>query len=497
MAFFRQRFRATNPLDWPKLGLLAALLLLFAWNVGAPVLHVWDEARLAVNATEMLRSGDWLITRYEGQPDLWNTKPPLLIWLQAGSLGLFGYSPWAVRLPSVLAALATAGALYRFGRAVLGSRFVGTFAALILATSPGFNGTHVARFGDYDALLTFGLTAAALSWYRYAQEQQGRWLWRGAGWFALALLTKSAAAVLVLPAVAVGGLALPGGRRALRQWPTYVAIAAAFGPLGLFYGLREAAAPGYLAATWFNDWYGRFSQHIVTVQYPWWIYFQRLLFPGLMTWSWLLPVGAWLGLSATLVPGPKRRFAQFAGLFVLTFLVLISVARTRLGWYSAPVYPMAALLCALGLEHLARQARLRWHWPATAVTGTLAVALAVPTGLLLHHEHARREAEKTDPLLRYGYQLPPLAASRPRYYTFSILQEDRYHAVLNFYVAALRQAGVQPVVVPAEDVTLGRLRPGLLFVGSEPMLRSVQQRYYTKLLMPVASGVFLRILGPK
>ncbi|MBJ6109715.1 hypothetical protein JAO73_11875 [Hymenobacter sp. BT523] len=97
---------------------------------------MWDEARLAVNATEILQSGDWLITRYDGQPDLWNTKPPLFIWLQAG-----------------------------------------------------FNGTHVARFGDYDAVLTLALTATALQWYRYAHDRQTKQLWRGAAWLGLALLT--------------------------------------------------------------------------------------------------------------------------------------------------------------------------------------------------------------------------------------------------------------------------------------------------------------------
>ena len=331
---------------------------------------------------------------------------------------------------------------------------MGTFAALILATSPGFNGTHVARFGDYDALLTLGLTATALNWYQYAQRRQAGRLWLGALCFALALLTKSAAAVLLLPAVAVAGLAQPGGRWVFGQWRTYAAIAGAFGPLILFSGLREAAAPGYLAATWFNDWFGRFSQNVVLTDYPWWIYVQRLFFPGLLTWSWLLPIGCWLGLTAASTTAAKYRFAQFVSLYVFVFLVLISLARTRLTWYSAPVYPMAALLCALGLEHLRQQALHCWRWPKPAVASLLLLALVVPASILLRHERARWDAEQADPILRYGYQLPPLLQMQPRPRTVTIVQNGQYEAVLLFYIIALRERGIQPIMT-ANTATQG------------------------------------------
>jgi len=498
MGTFRWRLLVEHQIGWFQIGLLLVLLILFAWNAGTPVLHIWDEARLAVNAAEMLRSGDWLITRYNGQPDLWNTKPPLLIWLQAASLYLLGYNMWAIRLPSILAALATAWLIYRFGRYTLDSRFAGTFAALILATSPGFNGTHVARFGDYDALLALCLTATALSWYQYSQRRHTRQLWLGTFWFALALLTKSAAALLLLPAVAVYLLAQPAGRWVFWQGRTYTALAVACGPLVLFYGLREAAEPGYLAATWFNDWYGRLSQHIVTVNYPWWIYFQRLLFPGLLTWIPLLPMGIWLGTLAQPAAAPKHRFAQFASVFVLVFIVLISVARTRLTWYSAPVYPMAALLCALGLEHLIRQALTQWRWPRKVIGSVLVLALVLPAGVLLHHEWARWETEQTDSTLHYGYQLPQLIRIHPQLGPFTILREKRHNAVLDFYVASLREQGVQPVTITTFDSTAQQLHPHQqLLICAEPIHRYVRQHYYTQPLASVAPCAFIEILGCK
>ncbi|UOQ78563.1 hypothetical protein MUN84_08455 [Hymenobacter sp. 5516J-16] len=64
-------------------------------------IYLWDESRVAVNAAEMALNNNWLVAHFEGQPDLWNTKPPLLLWLQVLSIKLFGFNEVAIRLPTV------------------------------------------------------------------------------------------------------------------------------------------------------------------------------------------------------------------------------------------------------------------------------------------------------------------------------------------------------------------------------------------------------------
>jgi hypothetical protein len=58
-----------------------------------------------------------LVVTFRHEPDLWNTKPPLL---QSGSTRcrcrLFGPNEWALRLPSGLAAVGTTLAVYLFTR---------------------------------------------------------------------------------------------------------------------------------------------------------------------------------------------------------------------------------------------------------------------------------------------------------------------------------------------------------------------------------------------
>ena len=175
---------------------------------------------------------------------------------------------------------------------------------------------------------------------------------------------------------------------------------------------------------------------------------------------------------------------------------LFSVARTRLPWYSAPVYPMAALLCALGLEQLTRHALNHWRWPRKAVVSVLALALVLPAGVLLHHEWTRWDTEQTDAALHYGYQLPRLARIRPRLGPFTILREKRHNAVLDFYVAALRAQGIQPVVQLTFDSTAQQLHLHQhVLICAAPIQRYVRQHYHTQALAAVAPCAFIEILG--
>src|SRR5688572_30787675 len=70
-------------------------------------IRIWDEARNANNALQIIQHGHWLVPYYENAPDMWNTKPPLLIWIQALLIKLFGINEIAIRLPSAIAATLT------------------------------------------------------------------------------------------------------------------------------------------------------------------------------------------------------------------------------------------------------------------------------------------------------------------------------------------------------------------------------------------------------
>ena len=65
-----------------------ALFAIFP-RLGSLPLREWDESRQAASAYEMYESGNYLVATFDHKPDLWNTKPPLLLWLQVLSMKIW------------------------------------------------------------------------------------------------------------------------------------------------------------------------------------------------------------------------------------------------------------------------------------------------------------------------------------------------------------------------------------------------------------------------
>ena len=82
-----------NKKTYLLLGALWALLLVLA---AVRPLALPDEGRYSEVGRWMLMSGDWLTPRLNGIPFF--HKPPLLHWLQAASMAVFGVGAWAARL---------------------------------------------------------------------------------------------------------------------------------------------------------------------------------------------------------------------------------------------------------------------------------------------------------------------------------------------------------------------------------------------------------------
>jgi 4-amino-4-deoxy-L-arabinose transferase-like glycosyltransferase len=118
-----------------------------------PVIQ-WDESRLANNAVEMYLNKSYLVTTYDQKPDMWNTKPPLMIWLQVASISVWGMNEFAVRFPSALAGLIGIFLIGFWVFKLSKSLTWSSVSMLLLATTGGYIQLHGSITGDYDALLT-------------------------------------------------------------------------------------------------------------------------------------------------------------------------------------------------------------------------------------------------------------------------------------------------------------------------------------------------------
>ncbi|RSK49372.1 ArnT family glycosyltransferase [Hymenobacter rigui] len=478
------------------LGWLATIPL-FLYGLGKPPVGIWDEGRVGVNAAWILRTNDWLVLRADqpydnlgpeplqvwqrpvgkpaaspwlvsrliAPPDTWNTKPPLMPWLQALSMQWFGATAWAMRLPAALSGWLTVGVLLAFGVWGLARPGVGLLAGFILTTTPLFNSEHVTRTGDYDALLTLCVTTYLLSAWVYLRNGRFGWLLLAGLGLSLALLCKSAAACLPLPALAVYALCDAQRRAMLLRWQTWVAVGAAVVPLLTFYVLREQAAPGYIAASWYNDWAGRFGSHLTPGNRPWWMYVEYWFYPGLSLWS---PV-----LLASVVAVARQRglpeYLRFLTWQIAGTLVLLSLAQNRAHWYAAPLLPLLALLIA-GLLMAWRDVWAR-RWLAFGLVWKVGVGgLVVAEAVVLLRAHERlANTLRQNSHIAYEMALPRIVETvlpQPEV----IVLRDEFNSALDFTLLTL-PAAYRPMILtmqPRHAAGMQALRAGQQVLGTWP-----------------------------
>ncbi|MEE3428838.1 MAG: glycosyltransferase family 39 protein [Ruminococcus sp.] len=120
-------------------------------NLGANAIADWDEARHGINAYEMLKNNNWIVSTYMYETDLWNLKPPFSYYLIALSFQLFGFNTFALRLYSVFSIIILYIVISYVLYKVSGKVTVCVFAILFLSFGDFFFG-HCGRTGDADAL---------------------------------------------------------------------------------------------------------------------------------------------------------------------------------------------------------------------------------------------------------------------------------------------------------------------------------------------------------
>jgi 4-amino-4-deoxy-L-arabinose transferase-like glycosyltransferase len=437
--------------------LLVAGFVLFS-ELGKQPLVAWDEARNAVNAIEMAESGDFIVAHYDGAPDLWNVKPPLLIWAQALALGFVDDVELAVRLPAALAAMGTLLLVFWFAVRETNEPLAGFLAGLVLLGTPAFVGYHAARNGDYDALLTLWTTLYAIAWFHYLTYGRARDLVVFSAGLGLAMLTKGIAGGLMGPGLLLF-TALDGKLRAtLADRRAWMALGAALAVPVVWYGLREGVSPGYVAAVLHFE----LGQYFVTVDghsggalY----YVQNWLTQRFWPWSLLLPL-------AVVAWRRHARAALWAACAAACFLLVIEASGTKLPWYDLPAYPPAALLLGLGAASAALSV-IRLLSPAWA-----AAAGAVAGAALLLPVHDAREtvlaqAWENDPRLGYGEAISSMPGRRVLVLDGGVENAagfKNYNPVLQFHVDLARERGVAVEVVNPGH----RFRAGEDFLTCDP-----------------------------
>lgn len=349
--------------SWWWLALLAIGLLALGMGLRDP----WpaDEPRFALNALEMLKTGDFWIPHRGGEP--YPDKPPIFMWATAASIALTGSVRLGFLLPSLVAALGTLALVTDLTHRLHGRR-VALLAGVALLSSLQF--VLQAKAAQIDMLVTLWITLGAYGLMRHALLGPARgWWYLGCVAMGLGVITKGVGflPLLILPAWAL--LAWRGQATPLRLKELGVGLALLLGAIALWVVPMalittfsdDPALAAYRDNILFKQTGERYANAWHHVK-PWYYYLVEVI-----PWAWLPLVLAlpWL------IPGwwHRARRADARVLLPLSGMLLVvcffSLSPGKRGVYVLPALPLMVLAMAPMLPGLLCK---RWlHWLASGV----------------------------------------------------------------------------------------------------------------------------------
>ncbi len=364
----------------PALAVTLAILWLvligwvaFGWHLGDVGLVDETEPLFAEASRQMLVTGDWITPYFNGETRF--DKPALIYWCQAIAYAIMGMNEWAVRLPSVLAAMGVVGlvfyavfwALTKEDELEQTSRPARRYlTAGIAAAMTALNPEMIAwgRVGVSDMLLTGCMASSLLCFFLgYASKDTrdtskesspfpNKWyiacyVLMGAG-----ILTKGPVGI-VLPGIIIVAFVLYLGK-VREMWREMRPL------LGLLIVLA-VSVPWYALVIWRNGWefinafFGyhnveRFTEVVNGHSAPWYFYFV-VVWLGFTPYSVYLP-GAIAQLKFWrrqhwLAQERSQQLGLFAGFWFIGIFGFFTIAVTKLPSYVLPLMPAAAILVAL------------------------------------------------------------------------------------------------------------------------------------------------------
>ncbi|NDC37116.1 MAG: phospholipid carrier-dependent glycosyltransferase [Proteobacteria bacterium] len=403
------------------------LSLLFLWcayccffNIHAS-LSPADETLYAHVTQSIFSDGQWLRPLLDGHP--YYAKIPFVQWCSAALMYLFGESPGTHRLFSALCGFGTFLITYALARRMGLSKVGAGLAVLALSGSWVFVFLNGVRRGCLDAPLNFFLIAAAYAAWR--QREQGLAGIHPIGWrvvwiasFACALLSKSAAGLIVIPVTAAIMLIRAPTRVTRSVVLRFLLDSAIAALIPLTYYIPAIARyPDLYTVGIQQEILTRISHSYNKAKGPF-FYISQLLAPWRMFPPFLVvPVFLYSVWRAY-----RTRESTWPILCVWFALIVIgfSLVRTRWPWYITPALPAGCILLGAVFDDLKRGVSIAYgHRSLTMiVTAAARVLLVIGVGSGVMHTAGSvwksgeiRAFDRALLAIRRDYGTPPVVLS--------------------------------------------------------------------------------------
>ncbi|OGW61044.1 MAG: hypothetical protein A2V83_03615 [Nitrospirae bacterium RBG_16_64_22] len=369
-----------KPLTWrraPIAFLLALTAFLLIFRLGTPGLTDRDEASFSEAVREMIEGGDWLTPHFNGATRF--DKPPLIYYVMAVPVTVFGLSEFSLRFHSATAGVGLVLLVFLFARRHVGQR-AAIYSAGCLAASLGFLVLGRAAITDMTLLLL--TTGALFSFFRayWSPAPSGRPWYRLADvLLALAFLVKGPVGPIVVSLAATGFLFAAGGfRRYAREARPWLSILIVLGLSLPWFALMLAIhGQAYVDAAMYHTvtrYTSTLGGHGGTV-----IYYFPVVLLLLFPWSIFLPgtlIESLKGFRDKARRDAVSSFPVFLSIWTVLVFVFFSLSSTRLPHYILPLFPAAAILVGTRIARWAEDPPARRILPSLVVAGLVGALLA-------------------------------------------------------------------------------------------------------------------------
>jgi len=412
-------------------------------------IQAWDESRNITNAIEMLGNHQWLTRYFEGKPDMWDLKPPFLVWLQAASFSIFGFTETAARLPSMFFSMSTALLLIWMGYKLTGKVYPGILGALIMVSSGGYYGEHMARFGDHEAMLGFFITAMIFFAWLYSETSKKIYLTLTIASLFLGWFTKNIIAFMFLPGMFLWFLTRGKVKDFLLSKTFWIGCILMLCLIAAYYILRERSSPGYMHEVWMNELFGRYFDKSENYHYhknDFWYYWQGFVDGRFYPFIYLFVIGLVFAVFRRSLQ--NRHFLMYAGIVLVSYFVILS-AGTKNFWYDGPLYPTASLFVGLFLYNLFEYLPLRSFRLGYAVIILLTIHPAYDKAIRFTMEYDKNASH---PLQSLCYYLKNKENKIPD--NLKLVPEG-FYTPLYFYIAQAKEKGKVIELKKSNELIIG------------------------------------------
>lgn len=376
-----RRFCSRLPWFEPQLGVLLLVVGGIYFSRLGELTPRGEETRRARVAIEMIETGDWVVPREQGR--LFPDRPPLGNWLIALSMLATGSTgTLAVRLPTVLATLATASTVYAYSRTSL-TRNGALAAGLAYATMGQV--LQLGMLAETEATMTLFVGSSLLVWHLAYRRGLPAWQTWCLGYLlaGLAALAKGPQGPIYFVGATVIYLALRRQWRYLLSWSHALGIVAGTAVVAVWqipYS-RTVEWPLVLQ-TWGHTSAARFDYSAIGPVLAHLIAFPCEIAGCLLPWSvWLL---AYASRDFRRGLDRERDMAAFLAVAIAVAFPTCWLAPQARGRYFMPLYPCFAPLVGIVAERAwscPAAHRLAKFWRANfglIAAGAAIAALAVP-----------------------------------------------------------------------------------------------------------------------